>query len=55
MFYGSANRDESVFEDPYTFNIDRRSARSPHITEDAMKSPVAGSPWGFDITPILGH
>ena len=23
MFYGSANRDESVFDDPYTFNIDR--------------------------------
>ena len=23
MFYASANRDESVFEDPYTFNIDR--------------------------------
>jgi cytochrome P450 len=23
MFYGSANRDESVFDNPYTFNIDR--------------------------------
>ena len=27
MFYGSANRDESVFEDPYTFNIDRSPNR----------------------------
>ena len=23
MFYGSANRDESIFENPYTFDIDR--------------------------------
>jgi len=29
LFYGSANRDESVFEDPYTFRIDR--ARNPHL------------------------
>jgi cytochrome P450 len=29
MFYGSANRDESVFADPYTFNIDR--SPNPHI------------------------
>ncbi|MBW2726584.1 MAG: cytochrome P450 [Deltaproteobacteria bacterium] len=27
MFYASANRDESVFEDPYTFNIDRNPNR----------------------------
>ena len=27
MFYGSANRDESVFEDPYTFTIDRNPNR----------------------------
>ncbi len=27
MFYGSANRDESVFEDPFTFNIDRNPNR----------------------------
>ncbi len=27
MFYGSANRDERVFEDPYTFDIDRRPNR----------------------------
>ena len=27
MFYASANRDESVFEDPYTFNIDRHPNR----------------------------
>ena len=27
MFYGSANRDEDVFEDPYTFTIDRNPNR----------------------------
>ena len=27
MFYASANRDESVFENPYTFNIDRHPNR----------------------------
>ena len=27
MFYGSANRDEAVFEDPYRFNIDRSPNR----------------------------
>ena len=27
MFYASANRDESVFEDPYRFNIDRHPNR----------------------------
>jgi cytochrome P450 len=27
MFYASANRDESVFEDPYRFDIDRRPNR----------------------------
>jgi len=27
MFYGSANRDESVFDDPYTFSIDRNPNR----------------------------
>ncbi len=27
MFYASANRDESVFEDPYSFNIDRHPNR----------------------------
>ena len=27
MFYASANRDESVFEDPYTFRIDRETNR----------------------------
>jgi cytochrome P450 len=27
MFYASANRDESVFEDPYAFNIDRHPNR----------------------------
>lgn len=27
MFYGSANRDESVFDDPYTFTIDRHPNR----------------------------
>jgi cytochrome P450 len=27
MFYGSANRDETVFDDPYTFNIDRNPNR----------------------------
>jgi hypothetical protein len=27
MFYASANRDESVFDDPYTFNIDRHPNR----------------------------
>ena len=27
MFYASANRDESVFEDPYTFNVDRKPNR----------------------------
>jgi len=27
MFYASANRDESVFEDPYAFNIDRNPNR----------------------------
>ncbi len=27
MFYGSANRDESLFEDPFTFNIDRNPNR----------------------------
>jgi cytochrome P450 len=27
MFYGSGNRDESVFEDPFSFDIDRRPNR----------------------------
>ena len=27
MFYGSANRDEKVFDEPYTFNIDRSPNR----------------------------
>jgi cytochrome P450 len=27
MFYASANRDESIFEDPYTFSIDRKPNR----------------------------
>jgi cytochrome P450 len=27
MFYGSANRDEDVFDDPYKFSIDRRPNR----------------------------
>jgi cytochrome P450 len=27
MFYASANRDEKVFDDPYTFNIDRHPNR----------------------------
>jgi cytochrome P450 len=27
MFYASANRDDSIFEDPYTFNIDRNPNR----------------------------
>jgi hypothetical protein len=27
MFYGSANRDEAVFDDPYKFNIDRHPNR----------------------------
>jgi cytochrome P450 len=29
LFYGSANRDESVFEDPYTFRVDRNP--NPHL------------------------
>ncbi len=29
MFYPSANRDEDVWEDPYTFRVDR--TRNPHI------------------------
>ena len=29
LFYASANRDESVFEDPYTFRIDRNP--NPHL------------------------
>ncbi len=29
LFYASANRDESVFEDPYTFRIDREP--NPHL------------------------
>ena len=27
LFYGSANRDESLFEDPFTFDIDRKPNR----------------------------
>jgi len=27
MFYGSANRDEAVFDDPFTFDIDRNPNR----------------------------
>ena len=27
MFYASANRDETIFDDPYTFNIDRNPNR----------------------------
>ncbi|MFZ0170222.1 MAG: cytochrome P450 [Acidimicrobiales bacterium] len=30
MFYNSANRDESVFEDPYRFDIER--SPNPHLT-----------------------
>jgi cytochrome P450 len=29
LFYGSANRDERVFEDPFTFRIDRNP--NPHL------------------------
>ena len=29
LFYGSANRDESVFEDPFTFRVDRE--HNPHL------------------------
>jgi cytochrome P450 len=29
LFYASANRDESVFEDPYTFRVDRDP--NPHL------------------------
>ncbi len=29
MFYGSANRDEAVFEDPYTFDV--RRSPNPHV------------------------
>ncbi|MBW2243843.1 MAG: cytochrome P450 [Deltaproteobacteria bacterium] len=29
LFYGSANRDESVFEDPFTFRVDRKP--NPHL------------------------
>jgi hypothetical protein len=29
LFYGSANRDESIFDDPYTFRIDRDP--NPHL------------------------
>jgi hypothetical protein len=27
MFYASANRDEDIFEDPYTFRVDRNPNR----------------------------
>ena len=29
LFYGSANRDEDVFEDPYTFDV--RRDPNPHV------------------------
>jgi len=29
LFYGSANRDEAVFEDPFTFRVDRKP--NPHL------------------------
>ena len=29
MFYNSANRDEDVFEDPFTFDV-RRAPQPPH-------------------------
>ena len=29
MFYGSGNRDETVFDDPYRFDIDRHP--NPHL------------------------
>ncbi|MCP5059756.1 MAG: cytochrome P450 [bacterium] len=29
LFYGSANRDEKVFEDPFTFRVDRKP--NPHL------------------------
>ncbi len=29
LFYASANRDESVFEDPFTFRVDRKP--NPHL------------------------
>jgi cytochrome P450 len=29
LFYGSANRDESIFEDPFTFRVDRNP--NPHL------------------------
>jgi len=29
LFYGSANRDEAVFEDPFTFRVDRQ--HNPHL------------------------
>jgi cytochrome P450 len=29
LFYGSANRDESIFDDPFTFRVDRKP--NPHL------------------------
>ena len=29
LFYGSANRDEAIFEDPFTFRVDRKP--NPHL------------------------
>jgi cytochrome P450 len=29
LFYASANRDEAVFEDPFTFRVDRKP--NPHL------------------------
>ena len=29
LFYGSANRDEAVFEDPFSFRVDRKP--NPHL------------------------
>jgi len=29
LFYSSANRDEAVFEDPFTFRVDRKP--NPHL------------------------
>ncbi len=42
MFYGSANYDEDVFDDPFSFNILRDP--NPHVASAATARTSASAP-----------